>query len=363
MTSSSTTEPSPAEEGETRGERPAALRPRLERAPDSWWLPAVAIVLWLSTVVAHVLSPALPGWRAGIERTIITTDRIGAILSQVGVVAGCLLAFGLLIETLKDSRLSIGYRVGISPFVAAVITTAMAAATRPLPILLALVLSVLTAIIALTASVPTLMSEKTRGLGMVLGLAGIASVVNASARLLALRASQEALASLFDVARTLATIAMVLELGAWLIGMAWLSAKNVRRLAVFLGIAVFVAVAVGLMAAAGKSYDAGPWTVLASRAVGELTRHPRPFGPEMLRSVVELLELVGAATALASRSRGNVACTALGLALLARSATDIPILALGLCLAALAGPLARVEPKVEPKEGAEGLSAPSTTPQ
>ena len=160
-----------------------------------------------------------------------------------------------------------------------------------------------------------------------------------------------------------ATIAMVLELGAWLIGMAWLSAKNVRRLAVFLGIAVFVAVAVGLMAAAGKSYDAGPWTVLASRAVGELTRHPRPFGPEMLRSVVELLELVGAATALASRSRGNVACTALGLALLARSATDIPILALGLCLAALAGPLARVEPKVEPKEGAEGSSAPSTTPQ
>ncbi len=330
--------PAPVTTGNDTSKDEAATRQRDDGIVN--WVVSVALVAWLATLVAAFLGPALPGWRAGISELITGADRAGAILSQLAVVAGCLVAFGLLMETLREGGLGIGYRIGISPLVAIVVTTSMAAATRQLGPLLALVLGVSTAFLALLASIPTLLTPATRGAGLVLALAGLAASTGGAARFVAVRASSEALASVFVVAQVLATLGSFLMLGALGVGLFW--AANGRRrwqLGLLLGPLV-VASAVAILATRGGRYDASSVAVLANRALSEAARHPQALLPAFARHALDVALLVGAPLIVFARGRNALARAAVALALLARGATDIPLLGLCMTLAALSAPLA-----------------------
>lgn len=304
------------------------------------WVFAVTAVAWLATLVAAYLSPALPGWRAGISALITGTDRAGALLSQLAVVAGCLVAFGLLIETLREGRLGIGYRIGVSPLIAIVVTTAMAAATRPLGPLLALALGASTALLALVASIPTLMRRATRGAGLALALTGLAAATSSAARLLAVQASSEALTSLFAAARILATASSACLLLALVVALWWAAdGRRAWQLALLAG-TFFAAGAIAWLAGRGSRFDASAVAVLASRALAEASRHPQALLPAALREGLDVALLFGTPWLLVVRGRNALARCAVALCVLARGATDIPLFGLCMTLAALSAPLA-----------------------
>jgi hypothetical protein len=96
---------------------------------------------------------------------------------------------------------------------------------------------------------------------------------------LAIRASDAALASLFTAARWLATIGLFLDLASLIVALLWLAGKSRVRLAVLAVGSAAVGIVIGWLAHRGAtSYDStGGVDVLVSRTLAELVRHPEPF--------------------------------------------------------------------------------------
>ncbi len=303
----------------------------------------VALVFWLATCAAQVIAPALPGWKSGIGDWIARLDTTAAMLSQLALVAGCSFAFWMLIEVLREQRLGIGFRIGAAPLAAAVLTTAIAASTQHLAALLSLGLSLMVGFLALAAAWTTSRSTQTRGLGLALGLVGLGAGFATMSRLLALRASAEALTSMFAVSRALATATYVLCIIALVVGALWVSQKRRWSLALTLGAPIGLGALGALAAQLGQSASGDSVLVLLSRLVFELSRHPHPLLPTVLQQVGDTMLLLGSGAALLGGSRSALGRAALCLTLLPRAGTDIPLLALALGIASLVAPLCAAE--------------------
>ena len=352
-----------------RSHAPARLFGRAHRV-----LLALVVILFASALLSgRVLGPALLGWRSGIEIWIDRSDLAAAWLGQLAVVAGCLLAIQLLIGTLVESNLSVAFRLVAAPVTAGVITLVMAASARELPVLLVLALATLSAVIALVASVPAVISDHSRAAGLVLAVAGLNALLSLTARALAVWAGHKALASLFHVAQGVATVCFALDVVALGITGFWLSARRWKAPATAAGIIVLGATVLAIAAVRGTG-AAGGWTVLASKAVIALVRHPWPLVPPALNFAVELCVLLTALATLLGRRDFPYAKSAIALALIARAGTDIPVLALALLLAALmaalaaaregpAGPPTPAEPRPERALTSEARSATEQEPQ
>jgi len=316
-------------------------------------LTTLVLVFLLAALSGRVIAPALLGWRAGIEPWIERAELTAAVLGQLAVVAGALMAIQLLIATLVESDLSVAYRLIAAPVTAGIVTLVMASSTRELPMLLTLALAVLSGVLATIASVPTVLRSHTRAAGMLLGIGGLTALLQVTSRTLALWASQEALASVFRVAQWLSTFVFVLDVLALVAAGVWLAARRWTASAVVASAALFGSGFVAWAALRGTGSPGG-WFVLASQSLHSLARYPWPMLPPFAHFTVQLLLLVGAAIAVTTRSAQPVARTAIALALLARAGTDIPVLALALLLASLLGPLAAArEPASAPEREAD----------
>lgn len=318
------------------GERAEGAPPG--QALDGRSLAIVAGVFWCGLLASQVMVPALRGWQAGIGNVIAHTEKLGAFLSQLAVVMGTGLAFLLLMRALRDSRLGIGFRIGIAPLTAALITTVMAAVVGPLAPLMSLVLSLMAACIAIASSWPAMARPRTRGLGLCLGLVGTASTFGAAARLLALRASSDALTSLFAVARVLATVSLVASVAAWVVVGLWLAQRRWGKLLWVFGAPLGLGIPAAL-AAITSAETTSPTAVLVSRMVLEFSRHPQPLLSDLSRYSLDGTLFVASAVVLFAKGRPLLARAAACLVLMPRGATDIPLLALALVLASLAGAL------------------------
>lgn len=310
-------------------------------------LRAVAALALLATVIARGLAPALPGSAAGISGWIRASGTTAMLLSQLLVVSGALVVFRLLIRTLRKSELGVFYRLLAVPLGAAALTIIMAAAEGPTRPVMALGLAVVTATVAIAATFPTLSTPRTRAAGFVLGAVGVGSFVHVLSRVLAIRASEQALASLFTMSQSVATLSFVLDVASIVLVAVWLGARNRSRAAVIAVVLVGVSSAVAWGAMRGSSYDASLWEVLASRSLAELTRHPAPLVLAPLQYSVEVLALLTAGVALVVPKRNLPIQALVALALLARVSTDIPLCALCLVMAALLGPLASLAQREE----------------
>lgn len=334
-----------------RSHAPARLFSRARR----WVLAAIVMLFFFALVSGRIVVPALLGWRSGLELWIARSDAAAALLGQLAVVAGCLMAIQLLIATLVESDLSVVFRLVAAPTTAGVVTLVMASATRELPLLLALGLAVLASFMALFASVPTLLQQHTRAAGLVVGLAGASALIGVAARALAVWASHEALTRLFRGAQLLATIAFVLDLVALGVAIAWLTARRWKLL-----VAVWApVVALGVALAVASSYASPrPDSVLGlvTKAVHAFLRHPFPFVPGVLHFALATTLLLAVPATLFGRADRPYARSAVALALLAHTGTDIPVLALALLLGSLVAALAAARerpespPEPEPQE-------------
>ncbi len=320
-------------------------------------LRAVALLALVAMVVARGLAPALPGSAAGIAGWIRASESISMLLSQLLVVSGALVVFRLLIRTLRQGELGVAYRLLAVPLGAGALTIIMAASQTPERPIMALALAVVTSFIAIAATFPTLGTPRTRAAGFVIGIVGTASFVHVLARVLAIRASEQALASLFTMAQSVSTLSFVLDVASIALVAVWLGSRS-RSKASVVGIAlVIVSVVIAWGAVRGSNESAPLWQVLASRSLLGMTRHPTPLVVASLRYSVEVLALLTAAVAIVIPRRNPPVQALMALALLARTSTDIPLCALCLLIAALLGPLASLAERTVSDAGARERGA------
>jgi hypothetical protein len=338
--------PEPASAPRSRPSQSPAPRAGTGRALA---LTAIVLVFFGAVVAGRAFEPALLGWRAGLERTIDWVDRGSALLGQLAVAGGCLLAIQLLIATLVENRLSVLYRLAIAPLSAALITLTMASATRELPLLLVIVLALLTGLMALIASLPTVLAAHTRAAGFVLGLAGITALLQILARLVAVWASHEVLTSVFRSAQVIATIVFVLHVALLFVAGAWLSGRHFRATTVVTAGLVAVSLFLALLAVHGAGSPGG-WKVLANRAFAALARNPRPLLPDVVQYTLQALTLLMVPVTLLVRRDRPVTRSAIALVLLASGGTDLPVHALALGLATLAAPIAAARERHDENE-------------
>jgi hypothetical protein len=312
------------------------------------WIRLVALLALVASLVGRGLAPALPGSRAGIGSFIALSARASAVLSQLFVLAGAMLAVRLAFATLRERPLGVVYRVAAVPATACIVTLVMASTAQQLEPAITLGLAFVSAVLALAAAPPAFSSPRTRAAGFVLLLAGGAAFAHVIASFLAVRASDRALLPMFTAARAMATLSFGLDVASLVIAGFWAASRRWRRAGIVAALVIGCAGVLAWGATRGARYDASTWQVLASRVLSQLTPHPAPLVPAVLRAAVEVLAPLTALCAILARSRAAAVQGAIALAILARTSTDVPALALVLALAALLAALASVEHREPP---------------
>jgi hypothetical protein len=291
----------------------------------------VALAALLATLIAHALAPALPGSNVGIGRLILGVDQLAAFLSQFLVVIGTATAVRLLMRSMIERRLSYLQRLVSVVLSAAAIPIVLSAANRQIEPVWLSTLVCLSAAVALVSVVPALRRPEARAAALVLGVATLASLVWASARIMALEASNIAYSSLFEVAQGIASLGLLLDAASIALAAFWLGRQR-RDARWLVPAAALLAAFVVWAAASGDGADT--WQVVVSRSLAALAPHPDPLVSVSLRYFIEAWAVLLAGVALWSQRRTQLGST-LAFALLARASGDVPICALMLLLAAL----------------------------
>ncbi len=273
-----------------------------------------------------------------------------AVLGQLALVAGSVLLVQYLSVALRASALHWGFRLAIAPLTAGIVTLSLAAGARDLPMLLIVVLVLFTAALTAGASIPMLLTPHTRAAGVVLSAIALAVFLELVARILAVRASQDALTGMFRAAQVLATVSFLLVVFALGVAAVWLSNRNWTALAIGAGVVWIASGIVAWGAIVGSGYSASAWQVLAHRGMGELARNPWPLLPTWLYFALTVAALFSVPIALFARRAQPFCRSAVALALLCRNDADVPVVALALALASVVGAVAAAKERAPKPE-------------
>jgi hypothetical protein len=327
----------------------AGLRERHQSVSLTTDTRLVALAALLATLVARALAPALPGSNVGIGRLILGVDQLAAFLSQFVVIVGAATSVRLLMRSMIERRLSYFQRLVSVVLSAAAIPIVLSAANRQIePVWLA-TLVCLSAAVALVSVVSALRRPQARAAALVLGVATLASLVWASARIMALEASNIAYASLFEVAQGIASVGLLLDAASTAFAAFWLARQRREGRWLVLAAALLAALAVWAAASGDGAGGSDAWRVVMARSFAALAPHPDPFVSMALRYFIEAWAVLLAGVALWSQ-RGTQLGATLAFALLARASGDVPICALLLLLAALSTAFLSLSPADSDRE-------------
>jgi flagellar biogenesis protein FliO len=308
-------------------------------AHDAEHLRILAGVAVVAATLGYGLSPALRGWATGIGRWIAWSDRLAAWLSQLLAVGGVILCLRLALATLRERHLPAFERLVVVPAAASVLVLAVLASKANLSPPLALTGAAASSVVALASSAQAVRSCRTRALGLALGTVGLATLVQTGVRWMALEASRVRDTELFDTARALATLGLLLVVLTLTIVAMWLLSRSGHRL-LAAAIAVVASGVVAWMADRGSTYGASGLLLLLGRALTEMMRQPSPLVAPLVRHWVVALSFAAAFAAVAWPRRDRPIQAALALVALTGAEADIPAFALILTLAALTAGLA-----------------------
>jgi hypothetical protein len=282
-----------------------------------------------ATVLGRGLAAALPGSSAGIGPLIIGVEQLGSFSSQFLVVMGVATCLRLLFATL-DCRSYLFHPVAIISSASA-LPIVMFASSRHLSPAWLMSLMGISAALALISALPALRMPRTRAAGLVLITVTCGSIVSATGRIIALYASHQARAGMFELARAIATLGLALDAASLCLVAIWLLRRFRFGFAAVLAIATVSALVVWLGAREG---DASSLPLVVGRALSALTAHPDPFIGSGVRYFVEAAAISLAAVTLWLEWSTGIGA-ALCFALLARVSGDVPLCSLMLMLAAL----------------------------
>jgi hypothetical protein len=194
-------------------------------------------------------------------------------------------------------------------------------------------------LLALLAAREALPIGRTRAVGLVLGLTGLAALLHVAGTTLAWQAGDRALYRLALSARVVATAGVVFDAVAMLAALTWISTRDQRVNSWTTRICLVVAIAIVWGAWHGARDTAPLWQVVAHRALDRLLSFPPPYVWLPLRYLLEACAPLLGLVAVATRNQIPSVMASMALILVARPTTDVPLSAIAIALAALSIPL------------------------
>lgn len=296
--------------------------------------PRLALLLAaLAVLIGRGLSQALPGTLTGLDPMIDRVSLAGAVLTQLGAALLAALA-------LRSATLLLFTRPGqpLLRFVSAATATLVVMLTLFAALLshnqLAPHWSMLAAVIVAGtlswSGASALKRVDSRAVGLIAIFTATAATVHTLSRIQALIAAERASTLAFGVARAMATAGFALEVACVVAAYCWLLFPRSTAMRAGAGIVIAIAPAIAL----GATADGG-FALVVERLLAQLSAHPDPLVPRLLRDSVELWGLGAVALSALSRTRPPELLLVLGLCLLGRASADIPLGALFLMNAAL----------------------------
>lgn len=293
--------------------------------------PRLALAMVLVGVPAIVLNraiiPALPGSRSGIETLLERTLILGSLSSQLLALTITLLLVRLVVSSVGAAAAGALDRLFILPIGSAVAFLVVAASAGTLEPELHLLLAGVSCLGISICARSALRHGSTRSGGILLVLIALAAVLCGSARLIAARASFDAVARTYVVARWLATAGQFFDFASLLWVSGWLIVAQRVQGIVRVSLAIVLAASLGVAAHFGSRFDASFPQVMAARITLTLSREPKPFGLDF-SALMELAALCLSVGLIGTRAQEKVVLRrAMALLLLGRSSLDVPVLA------------------------------------
>jgi hypothetical protein len=285
----------------------------------------------------------LPGVRGAVVGISAAIDEADAMLG----VAAFLTAYYLLgtsaLSTYRivKSRMAIATRVTLILLCAKLCfsTVGPLVSTRT-PTTLMVLLLIASSAIAILLGISAFRRAEVGFVALAPVLVGAASLVRGvgavvSDRALEVGADTESIISAYRFATILATVSLVLAVGAIGVACAWMIRRSMRAGGIVVGL-ILVASVIGARLAVSAPDDLEPISfVVLRRAVQHLLTRPAPLVPEALVMGITLATPLVSLAVLLQRHAPSRLAAAVGLAVLAGNSADIPILGLGLACGAL----------------------------
>lgn len=325
-----------------------------------------AVLAIVAMLLAQAVAPSVKTAGLQVGKLIDHLDLAAGIASHMLALTASALCIGLLLVVGRDTRVSLVSRVLLVAQTTIVLVLAVPASRFRLSPFACFFMGIVTCSAAMAGAFEALREPRSRALGMVLGLVGIAGTTRVvSAALVALPPVSQA-TRLAPLSNALATGSVLLHGIGLLVALAWLASRRRKTVSAGTIAALVVAMFVSWAAATGVQPNAPTWTVFLARFQEHLT--PLPFSalPQQVDGFVAVLGPIVAIAVLFSRRQMATVVGGVSLALTAGTVVDVPGHGIVMVLAALTAALAahddqgmwealmgkrldRSEPKPEPK--------------
>ena len=301
-------------------------------------LRAMAVLAWLTVVLAQAIPAGLKGAATGYSKLIDAVDVAVGISSHLLALAASALTVGMLLLLGRERRLSIVSRVLLVLLSAGVLILAVPASQFRLSPPVLFMLAMLACALASVGAFEAMRQARSRAIGLVLALMCLAGVTHVfAAGALAFGADPQGNAAL---ARGLSTGSMTLHAAATMLALTWMASRRRRVVVPPTTLALAAAFVMAWCVSRAQRPAAPGWTVFLARAVEGITPVPTTSVPLFFEAAVASLSLLLAAGAVLMRRQPHSVLGTLALTLTAATMIDVPGHALILMLAGLGAALA-----------------------
>jgi hypothetical protein len=292
--------------------------------------------IWASATlpIARIVAPGLRG--TANDATVVVWQRIAATASY----ALALLFFAVAIESSAQLLRKEHALRGLRGLVVAgtLVTMALSAPAfaRRLPAQPATVLVLSASVVVVVAAVRALAIARTRAVGLVLAVFGVAALLRLFGWQLAVAAGEQVNSRLYDVSRAIASVGVVLEAVGQLAAVAWLGTRRRIWGQLLTSAAILAGFGITWGATLGIHHDATVWQSVLHTALLEAPGVPSPFGLSAVATFLFAASFPLAIVATVQRGEDARAGWALALILISHGAFDAPLRALAAVSAAVA---------------------------
>jgi len=299
-----------------------------------------AVLALVTMVLAQGVAPAMKTAGLQVGRLIDHIDFVSRFGSHLLALTASALCIGLLLIVGRNPRVSLVSRVLLVAQTTIVLVLAVPASRFRLSPFACFFMGIVACSAAMAAAFEGLREPRSRALGLVLGLVGLAGTSRVtSAALVALLSPAQA-ARLAPLANALATASVLLHSVCLLVALAWLASRRGKTVSPGTMVALIATMILAWAAASGAQPNAPSWMVFTARLQEQLTALPLSAFPQLVDGFVALLGPVVAVAVLVSRRQMGTVTGGIALALTAGTLADVPGHALVMVLAALATVLA-----------------------
>ncbi len=330
------------------------------------------VVAVVAKIAGVIVAPGLRGEASA--RTVDIAETVTATLAYLLAALLVALVCGASFELARVRRIGVVARGAVVGLSGLVVALASPAVVTRLHTLAALLLAVMTSVIALVAGITTSRTAHTRVVGAVLAMLAVCGLLRPIAWELSAFAAERASIGMYNVAIVVAALAVVIHALAAVLAAAWLGTRSLWRGRVLANVGLVLAFAVTYFAARetdGATASTSIESVLRASmtSLGQSGGLALPYGISSIAMFLTPASIALATVALVQRAQPPAVLVPLALALLSHGSVDVPLQALAVAASAQWAMLALADERAmwsalvrDKKEQAERAEKPSAEP-